>query len=1559
MKKVFLCIGVVLLLPVLLFVILTVLLYIPPVQNWVVQKAAGYASEQTGMAISIDRVRLAFPIDLAVDGFRVIKRNDSLPQVRDTIVDVRRLVVDVQLRPLFGSKVVINGFEVNTAKVNTANLVAAARVRGTVGRLSVASRGIDLDRRTVDLNNARIDDATVDVALSDTVPPDTSTTKTMWKIYVDSLNISRADVTLHTPGDTLRVRACMTRASARQGAFDLGEGEYALGSLTWADGTVGYDNVFEPCVKGLDPNHIALSGVNIGIDSVYFRAPDTRLNLRYCRLKEKSGIEVTQLCGPVVMDSLSVRLPAVVLRTPDSGLEAQVSMDLDAMAEQNPGKIYVRARGSIGKQDVMMFCSGMPEQFVRRYPNRPIDVTVSLNGNMKRMDITGIDVSLPTAFRLSARGYVANPTDMRNLRADVNLRAETHDLGFVTCLLPPAVMRNYRIPAGIRVDGGVTARGSLYTADLTARESAGRVKLKGRFDSGAMSYRAAVDVDNLNLHHFMPGDSLYALTCSVAVEGRGTDFLSRRSWLKADASVAGLRYGGWNIDRVKAIARLKNGVGHIGLDSDNELMKGRVTVDALLDPKRVEATFSTDLGMIDLYRLRIMDKPMQAGMCAHVDIASDLRQYYMAKGYFNDFTIRTAKKTFRPVDLTIDMTTRSDTTWAMMTSGNMSLDMTASGGYEALLSRFRKLTDEAVAQMNDKVIDQSRLRELLPTLSLRLNSGADNPFSNFLKFKGLSFNDLHIDMATSPENGIAGDMHLYSLVTDSVRIDTVRMHIYQDDTNVRFSGVVRNNRKNPQFVFRALFDGSLLERGTELNVRYYDAADRLGLLLGTRAEMCDSGINVHLQPEQPILGYKKFNLNTDNFVFLGKDRKIGARIDLVADDGTGVKVYSEEQNPEMLQDITVSLNQFDLDKITSVMPYAPRVSGLLNGDFHVMQDRDERLSMVSDMSVRKMMYENCPLGNVSSEFAYLQKEDSSHYVEANLNCDGREVGVLRGTYVNRDEGYLDAKFNMARFPLSIVNGFVPDQMFGLNGYAEGEVDIKGTLSRPQVDGEVYLDSSYLVSVPYGMNLRFDNDPVRIVGSNLLFENFTMYAHNSNPLNIAGNVNFSNLDDITVDLKMRARDYQIIDAKQTRASVAYGKAFVNFFGVLNGNLDNLKMRGQLDVLGKTDMTYILKDSPLNTDDHLKDLVTFTDFRDTTAVTTGSRPAPGGLDMLLMMNIEQGARVFCALNADQSNYVNIEGGGELRMVYNSTDNMQLFGRYTINSGDMKYALPIIPLKTFTIEQGSYIEFTGDMMNPRLNLTATEQVKTLVSSEGGNSRSVLFNCGVKVTKTLNDMGLEFTLDAPDDMSMTNELAAMSAEDRGKLAVTMLTTGMYLADGNTGGFSMNNALNSFLQSEINNITSSAMRTIDLSVGLDQNADAAGNTHTDYSFKFAKRFWNNRVNFVIGGKFSGDGGESAAAATTEQDQTFIDNVSLEYRLDQTAMRYVRLFYNKEANDMLEGRISEYGAGFVWRKKADRFWQLFNFRSNDNKERMPVGQPVRNQAVQQKNDTIKTDENKK
>jgi hypothetical protein len=406
----------------------------------------------------------------------------------------------------------------------------------------------------------------------------------------------------------------------------------------------------------------------------------------------------------------------------------------------------------------------------------------------------------------------------------------------------------------------------------------------------------------------------------------------------------------------------------------------------------------------------------------------------------------------------------------------------------------------------------------------------------------------------------------------------------------------------------------------------------------------------------------------------------------------------------------------------------------------------------------------------------------------------------------------------------------------------------------------------------------------------------------------------------LDLKMRAQNFLLIDSKENPRSEAYGKAYVNFFGNINGLLTNLMMRGKLDVLGTTDLTYILRDSPLTTDNQLEGLVRFTDFADTTQ-TVVERPELMGFSMDMTVDVSKGAHVMAYLNTDKSNYIDLMGGGTLRMIYNVADNLRLTGRYTLANGEMKYSLPIIPLKTFTIQDGSYIEFTGPPMNPTLNITATEHVRTAVSASNGVGRSVDFDCGVIITKTLEDMGLEFTLDAPEDMQLHSELQSMSKEQRGKLAVTMLTTGMYLADGNTNGFSMNNALNTFLQSEINNITGNALRTLDFSVGLDNTTDATGNTATNYSFRFAKRFWNNRLKIAVGGKVT------TGAEIQNQNQSFFDNVTFEYRLDDTANKYVTLFYENNVYDWLDGYTQKYGAGFIWRRSLQHFKDIFNLRS--------------------------------
>ena len=1538
MKKLFWWILIILLSPVLLFVVLTVLLYLPPVQNWAVDKVTAIASEKTGMDISVGHVDLSFPLDLSIDNFRVLQKPD-------TLADVERMVVDVQLLPLLDSKVVINELEVSNTRLNTLDMVAAAKVKGHFSRLFMASKGIDLDQGIVELNGSRLEDAFFDIQMADSVPEDTTTSEpTLWKIYVDSITIDRSDIVFHMPGDTMSVAAHIGNLTAREALIDLGDQTYTVASADWVNGAVKYDQNFQPRIEGLDYNHIDLSDIHIGIDSIYFHDPTLRMYMRQVALKEKSGFSVTNLSGPIAMEDGAIKLPKFRLSTPYSDIDVELDMPLSLMEPVDPGKMRLKMNATLGKQDIMPFLSDMPAAMRQRWPEYPLTVSGLLKGNMQHMDFHDLEVSLPTAFHATATGFAANLDNPDKLRADVQFKANTQNLGFVMAMLPRDMQRDYRIPP-LSAQGRVKADGQQYFADITTHEGKGMVKAKGSFHATAMRYDADVQIRNLNVHHFMPRDSIYTVSADITAKGQGTDFFSPRTSLVADAKIHHIGYGKLNIDNVTAHALVGNGKAHANLISRNLLLKGAVNFDALLSTTRFDGTLSTDFQELDLYEMGVTPDPLTIGMCGHFDINSDLKLTHQVTGVVNDLTISDSSHIYRPSDIDLLLKTTPDTTYLRTQSGDFIVKLDASGNYEQLLNQFTILGDSAMAQLDRKTIDQPALRKLLPTMRMTLESQRENPVATFLKASAdVDFKDMLFDLSTSVAEGVNGRGYIHSLTVSDVRLDTINFSLTQRKERLSFGGQVRNNKKNPQFVFNALFDGIIQERGATLGVRYYDADNKLGARIGAQAEVVDSGLTVHLVPARPTLGYKEFAVNKDNFLFLGRSGKVKAKVDLRADDGMGIRLYSEESDPDALQDLTLSLHKFNLEEITSVIPYAPRMSGMLNGDYHVIQDASGQFSVAGDMGVQNMTYERCPIGNISTELVYLQKENDAHAVEARLMMDDNEIGLLTGTYYNEGEGSLDATLQLEHLPLNIVNGFVPDQLCGLQGYGEGTLTLQGTLSHPEVNGEVYLSNSYLESIPYGVKLRFDDDPVRIQHSNLLFENFTVYAYNNNPLNVQGNVNFSDLERIMVNLRMQASNFQIIGVKEHTKSVAYGKAFVNVFAMMNGPLENLNMRGRLDVLGSTDMGYILRDTPITTDNQLDDLVKFTDFSDTTQ-TAVTRPPINGFRMDMTLNVSNGAHIMAYMNADHSNYIDLMGGGNLRMLYSPADNLQLTGRYTLSNGEMKYALPIIPLKTFHIQDGSYIEFTGEPMNPTLNSTAIEHTKATVTGGNGVGRSVNFDCGVSITRTLNDMGLEFTLDAPEDMQLHSELQAMGREQRGKLAVTMLTTGMYLADGNTKPFSMNSALSSFLSSEISNLTGNALRTLDLSFGLDNSTDATGQTHTDYSFKFAKRFLNNRLKLAIGGKVT-TGNELPGG----RNNSFFDNVSLEYRLDDTANKYLNLFFENNSYDWLDGYTQKYGGGFIWRRTLQNFTDIFRFKDDNNTLSLP---PVRTDSIKTKRNETK------
>ena len=1223
-------------------------------------------------------------------------------------------------------------------------------------------------------------------------------------------------------------------------------------------------------------------------------------------------------------DSLALALgpghlsaPRVQLKTPSSLIQAWTEMDFSAFTPGSGGHMDVGVKTTVSKDDLLTAAATyLPEGFAQAYPDRPLHLALTASGNIDSLKLTRVEASLPGSIYLDAQGNMGHLLDSTGLQGTVAFNVQTQDLEWTRVLA--GGLQGVRLPP-MSLAGTATAQGSRYGADAVLREGNGLLHLKGDIDTGSpLTYEATLQTSQLQLRHFLPSIAAGPLTAKGTLKGAGTDFMSRSTRLDAELRLTQASYAAYDLNGTTLEARIGGGRGHARVQADNSLMNLQADLDALL-ARKTDFTLSVDLGNANLQALGIADHPLKTAFCLHIDGTTDFERHHRLQGHMNDILLMPYDSIFHPENVTLEALLEPDTTYAFVSSGDLSLRMRGHTGYDKLLKQLNHFTDELQRQLNERHIDEAALTRRLPQVDLRLSSGQENPLHDIMAAMGYEFSDLRFGINLDPLIGINGGGHIHNLNTGAILLDTIRAHIYQDSTSIRLDARVANNRRNPQVAFETLLKAQLTAAGlASAQLQYFDNHGRKGVDLGVEAKITEDTLHIHLNPLSPIIAYRTFHINPDNYVMLTKRNHVDAYLDLIADDGTGLKIYSSP-NATALQDLTLSINHLNLGELSSVVPYLPKLSGFLHGDAHLIMD--EQMSVAADMEVDDLHYESAALGQVGLQAVYLPNADGSHLVDGNLRYMGMPVATFTGEY--QPEGDLiNVEAALDRLPFALANGFIPDGMARLEGVAVGNIHVGGTTAKPLVDGDLVTSGLRILSDPYSLQLRVADDTISVHGSQLNLDRIAIYSNGKNPFTMDGTINFADLGNIMLDATMNAQDFELINAKKTSHSVAYGKVYVDFSSFVRGTLDNLRIFGRLKVLGKTDVTYMLTDSPLTANDQLADLVEFVDFNDTLYVEKVEERKPQHINVTMSIEIEEATQVHCLLSADGSSYVDLEGGGTLMMTYSPEKDLQMNGRYTIHDGTIKYTLMVIPLKEFSIKSGSYAEFHGPLSNPTLNLSASERVRTTIS-ENNQPRSVNFDVGLNITQTLKNLGLEFTLDAPEDMTIRNELATMSAEQRGRLAVTMLATGMYVNDAgaNTNsGVTGQNALNAFLQSQISNITSKALKSIDLTMGVEQGVGATGGTTTDYSFRFAKRFWGNRISVIVGGKVST--GQDAV----NTGESIIDNVSLEYRLDEGATRYVNVFYNKNYESLLDGEVTEMGAGLVLRRKTQRLGELFLFK---------------------------------
>lgn len=1549
----------------LLVLLIPALLYIPAVQDFIRGKAVGYASEALGMELSVGRIRLAFPLRLTVEETLLVDR-------ADTLVDCGRLSLDVALWPLIRKEVVVRSFELDRVAAHYRDSTGGLDMRIAAGQLALEEARADLRAQTAGIARIALSDGDIFLDLAESAPAEKadSTAPSAWSFDIRQISIGNTAFGMRTaPAATeLSVRladgeieACRVGLGSQQvdvKSVLLDRGAYSyltapadpeqepaaepvspddatpslpwtvrVGSVALTDNRAEYGTLGHRPAAGFDPAFIALSALDLTIDSVYNRGADIALQLRRLAFTERSGLAVRDASGRFEMDSTGIALSGFELETRYSQLRAELSAGPGILRMEPATPLSADLSATVNTQEIAAL---YPTAIPPALNDRTVRMKLTAAGTLTDIGRIGLDVSSPGHLDFTANGRAQNLLDPELLNASARFEGDFRDMNFLMELLPDsALRRRVAIPDQIGLHGSAaTDRGALSVASTLAVD-AGRIILNGRLDPRKESYDAELRCDSFPVNRFLPADSLGMLALSLTARGAGFDPFQTQTRTSLRAQIDHAEYRGYDFGGIGLEADLEEQHISGALSDRNEALRLSLLLSGMLTEEQQQVRIAGKVADFDLAQMGFTPERIGGSFLLDASASATRRGSYAARIGLDSIEIRNGYRTDRIRPTSVAFASDTASTRAEISSGDLSLRFSSRSPLDSLIAALTRSADTLARQIRLQSVDMEQLQPVLPDFDLQATAGRNNILNNLLRSRKASFDALEIRGGNHDSQPVSLRMRVEGLASGGIVLDTVKLGIAQEARQLAYYLRVANTPGNLDHVAQAAVYGSLAGNTGQLNLWQKDRSGREGFRFGFDVAWTDSLIRASVTPRNPLFGFEPWEVNPGNYLVYRFDKRVEADLDMTH--GTQRFALRSVTAPGSPDGISLDIAGLNIGSMLELLPSAPPVDGVLGADVTLNLAPDS-LCLRGDVSVAELSYAKQRFGNI--DFGLFYGQGRGHRADARLTLDGTEVLAVGGDYRADRESPLDLTVTVTGLPLQPVNIFLPADMLRLSGDLQAKVHAQGTPDRLNLNGGVRFAGTEVRVPMIGTSFRLSSDTIRIADSRVRFDSYAVTAPNKNPLTIRGSVDLSDFARMKADLALRASDFQFVNVARKEKAPVYGKAYLDLDATARGPLDELVVRGSLALLGGTDISYVMQDSPMDVKERPQNVVTFVSFRDLDAQEPlEAAPAVkiGGMDVLMNVDINSDVKAGVDLSANGENRIDLQGGGNLTYTMNPLGDVSLSGKYVLSGGTVRYNPPVISQKIFRITPDGYVEWVGNIADPAFNITAVETVRANVSSDDQDARPVNFNISINIRNTLNDLEVSFDLSAPEDLTLQNELNSLTAEQRATQAMNLLIYNTYTGPGSTGKASSENPLNSFIQKELNQWAQNNLKGVDLSFGINSyGEDDPNGQRTDYSYRLSKNLFSNRVRAVIGGKISTD-----ADPSQNLKENLIDDISLEYMLTKRDNMYLRLFRHTGYESILEGEITETGVGFVIRKKLLRLGDLFRLtkRSIEKQQR--------------------------
>ncbi|MCB9303856.1 MAG: translocation/assembly module TamB domain-containing protein [Lewinellaceae bacterium] len=1335
-----------------LFLVLSLILQIPAVQNWAAQRITSYLGKAMQTTVSIDRLNIIFLDRLILEGFYVEGLTPG-----DTAIYSKRLYANISLNPITYLRrgLVVEEAELDSATVNIRKAEGAyqTNIQILLGRLlSPDTTAVKKEeKKPFNLSLDKLSLRSVQFLKED------QENGQVLSVFLQEGALVFDEVNL--PGNFIHTRSVVLKqpyisiasypekplpplgeAEQTPAADEAGTEEglpfYAtIGSFRLEGGKFSLHNYRNAPQKltpidELDFQHLEVYDINIGIDNFSFCSDslDFEGQVRQLALRDESGFVLDNLSAEEArVWNKGVTLNGLKLKTPYSTLGDTLTFRYSSYEafKDFPSRVRMGLYlndASVTLRDIMTFAPGLNQNtFFSLNRNRKVFLDGLIKGRVNSLDGENLLIALEDNSLIVEGGFSSHDLTVRRSESmNLNLARLKTSMGTLRQLIPnfnppPNFDRLGRLNFSGRFDGyflDFVAYGELSTT-LGKATMDMRMDLKnGRERANYSGKLALIDFD-LGGWAQNPDFGLVNFTSEVK-DGVGLSLETVRASL--NAKVQSFVFKGYNYQNANLSGELKKNLfrGDFAIQDDNVDFSFLGTVD--LTDSLPAFNFNATVNKLDLKQLNLAQQDIILSGKVQLDVKNSRLSDMEGGGRIQDLVIRHSKLGRTVID---SVSFRSQFVGArrkLFTINSDVADVALEGAFD--IEQVPAAFTQYLARNYPEFFNRLRLKapekqigayafsfdaRIYDTKNLlALADGKLAPIQNGV-LEGYFDNT---------RDSISLSMYLPQFKYDKIALNDLGLDARLEKSAGKVDLIILEPVLNDKTHFSKVTMLGILKRDTfEWGLNYESEGmsildlDELNLnaqifmpdSLNFRMEFTQSNLVLLKQPwlinDRNFITFRKGFIDTKNFLLTSGEKEIHL-------EGVGKK------------GLKLGLYNFDFSFIDDIWDYESLDFG---GRFNItaeVGDIFEMTGIKATVLADTFLINNDDWGalrldanadNLKSPFyGYLSLTKDTAQLLAEGFFNPAAQGSGRGLADEQMANYFNINTFITGFPLAVAEYWIGSSVSNTVGSVGGNIRINGLPGDPHIAGFLTIRNGGTTVDFLNTRYTFDQALVRM-DDHYLFDasDTTVKDKFGNEAKVFGGITHQKLKGLAISARMETNRFLALDTEKGDNELFYGHALGEGDVLFSGPLNKIDIYVNATVGEGTRLVI-----PVSYGSDASEL-SFINFRQRNLPNPkedeSRREEPTGVNLEMDLIITEEAQGEIVFDEQAGDVIKGQGRGNIRILVPRNGEFQMFGDYIIERGDYLFTLYNVINKEFSIKKGGVVSWSGDPFGAKIRLEA----------------------------------------------------------------------------------------------------------------------------------------------------------------------------------------------------------------------------------------------------------------